>query len=123
MFISTFLALLMVPTSASAADVVITKAKFVEEFKAGLPAALCGEKTFFRVCFDTTEDACKKAIAAAGATCMAELEKEIPEKLHQPADGQAAGKKIGSCAGKKYATDLDQKKKNSPECNDPAKWQ
>jgi hypothetical protein len=107
---------------AAAAPVTIAKAKFVEGFKAGFPDVICAEKAYFRKCFEVTQDACKKAASAALATCLTEIEKDIPAQLKQPADGQNWGEKLGTCTGSRYEAEQPKAKAASPDCSDPNKW-
>lgn len=111
--------------SASGVKVVVpvSKAKFVEGFKAGLPDVFCAEKTFFRKCFETTQDDCKKLTATALAACLVEIEKEIPAQITKQAEGQLWGDKLGSCAGEKLEGELAKGKASaSAECKDPNRW-
>ncbi len=108
---------------AFASESVIPKKLFLDEFKKGIPNSFCASGTYFRKCFELTEENCKAAVTAAATACIVASETEIPAQLQQPADGQAWGKKIGSCVGGKFETDLAKSKLTAADCKDPTKWQ
>jgi hypothetical protein len=104
------------------ADVSVAKKKFVDELRSGLPKTFCAEKSYFRQCFEGSEDKCLKTATAATTSCLSELEKDIPAILQQPSEGGTWGERLGTCAGQKFETDVAKSKKSNPDCNDPAKW-
>jgi hypothetical protein len=107
---------------ANAADVVITKAQFLDAMKTGLANAFCADKTYFRKCFNVSEDECIKEALRSTKVCAASLESQIPEKLHQPDDGRKWGAEIGKCTGRTYELGLVKKKSGAADCKDAAKW-
>lgn len=114
--------LLSSPSFAAETTIMVTKTKFLEAFKAGLPASFCGEKAYFRKCFQGTEESCKKAATAALSTCITDLDKEMPEKFKQPADGQSWGEKLGNCAGGRFEAEQTKGKLATADCKDASKW-
>lgn len=100
----------------------VSKVKFIEGFKAGLPDIFCADKTYFRKCFDTAQEPCKKATSTALAACITEMEKEIPVQITQQAEGQLWGDKLGSCAGTRVEAELPKLKNVPAECKDPNRW-
>lgn len=117
-----FLLSILICSSASANEVNMGKAQFLEEFKKKLPETFCGEKTYFRKCYDTTLEKCTKLVSEAAKGCVTTLEPGMPPKLTQLAEGKTWGEKIGSCVGNKFETDSVKEKKDLPDCKDPAKW-
>jgi len=109
-------------SSASAADIVLTKSQFIEGFKKSLPDSFCADKSYFRQCFEITKEKCAKAVTEASTACIAPLETGIPEKLTKPTEGQAWGEKFGSCVGEKFEAEQPKKKTAPADCNDLAKW-
>jgi hypothetical protein len=90
--------------------------------KTALPNAFCAERQYFRKCFKISEDICIKEALRATKVCLASMEDELPAQIHQPADGQKWGGKLGKCAGTAFETSLINNKVNSADCKDPSKW-
>ena len=116
------LAFILICGHAQAGETSIAKAPFLEGMKAGLPDVFCAEKTYFRKCFPVSKDDCAKQMKAAADECLASVGKDVPAQLHQPADGQAWGEKIGSCVGTKFESANQASKVKSPDCEDSTKW-
>lgn len=116
-----FLSLLLI-AQAHAADDTLSKARFLDGMKAGMPASFCADKTYFRECFSISKDDCTKAVTAAVSACADKLQGEVPAQLHQPADGQKWGEKLGNCAGVKFEEEKSTLKLKKPECSDETKW-
>jgi hypothetical protein len=115
------LSLLLLP-AARAADVPVPKAEFKKEFASRLAEKFCEEKRYFRVCFNAKAEDCKKNVGTAVAACLAEMDAQLPETFHQPADGQKWGEKLGNCAGGKYEADQAKNIVNSADCKNLEKW-
>ncbi len=107
---------------AQADDVVISKAKFMEAMKSGLPGKFCEDKTYFRTCFPLSKDDCAKEAAKAVSACADKMQSDIPDKLHQPVDGQKWGQQLGTCAGTAFEQDEAAVKAKSADCADQTKW-
>ena len=78
---------------SQAADLIVAKSQFTETMKISIPNAFCAEKQYFRKCFKTSEDECIKEAVRAIKVCLASMEDEIPQKLHEPEDGKKWGQK------------------------------
>lgn len=98
------------------------KDKVLERIKDGLPDVFCSEKAYFRKCFDTTAEACRKATTTAISACITELDKEIPAQIATGKEGQTLGDKLGSCTGARVEAALPKSKAASADCNDPNRW-
>jgi hypothetical protein len=85
---------------AAGAEVVVTKAQWVEGMRTGLPVAFCKEGSYFRSCFRVSAEQCEDTARSAIRVCLADA--ELPAVFHQPLDGETWGKKVGSCAGSAY---------------------
>jgi hypothetical protein len=117
-----FFHLLLSLSTAQAAET-ISKAEFVQGIRNALPARFCLDKSYFRTCFPLSAEACLASAKTAVNACSTSLEAGLPAQLHQPADGQTWGQKIGSCAGAKFEAEHEKAKLGLPECSKPWKEQ
>jgi len=121
LFVCCFTAFIICST-ASAEEVNVGKAQYLEILKKKLPESFCSEKTYFRKCYEVTLEKCNKLVAEAAIGCIAKLEPGMPARFTQLAEGKSWGEKIGSCVGGKFETESVKEKKDLPDCKDPAKW-
>ena len=102
----------------------VPKERWADTMATALPTMLCQPQGFFRTCFDPEENACLDEAMRATKACLMKLQADIPATLSQPQDGESWGKKVGECAGNTMEVSLAaRKKKDNPDCGDPAKWQ
>ena len=114
-------ATLGLPGPASA-DAVVPKAAWIDSMKTGLPVLFCKDGSYFRSCFQVSQEECESTASSATRVCLSKFEGSIPLQLHQPADGSSWGQKVGECAGNAFETTRADQKTNSAKCNDPSAW-
>jgi hypothetical protein len=100
----------------------LTRDRFVDQFAAAAPKVFCEKESYFRKCFNVTEEACKKAADQEVRKCLTALSPTMPIQLNQPTDGRAWGEKVGSCAGAQFELALQSQRQSSTACNDAAQW-
>ena len=88
-----------------------------------LPGYFCKNESYFRSCFQVSEEQCLYVADAATSTCLARFTEQIPDSLNQPQDGTHWGEKVGACAGTLYEYKLIKVRISSQKCDDPSYWQ
>jgi len=114
-------AALGVRSLVSAKDTV-TRAAWIDGMRTAIPDGFCKEGGYFRSCFAMTREECESIVSSATRVCLSNFDGEIPAALHQPADGQSWGQKVGECAGNAFEVTHAAQKVQSPKCNDPSAW-
>lgn len=99
-----------------AADTQISKAEWLSGMTAAIPTELCKDDSSFRECFKMEKTECEKSVAGAAQTCLDKVKGELPETLHQPADGEKWGLKVGECVGEGFVTANLSKMVDSEKC-------
>ena len=120
--LSLLLAVLISTSTLAAEGPKITREKFGADYKAKMAELFCGEKTYFRQCFSSAADVCKKNAITAAESCLKEMDKTLPAHITNQEEGKTWGAKLGTCAGEKFETALLKEKKDTADCKDPAKW-
>jgi hypothetical protein len=120
--LSLIAALLVTTSSFAAESPKITKEKFGTDYKAKMAELFCGEKAYFRQCFTSAADICKKNAITAAEGCLKEMDKTLPTHITNQEEGKTWGVKLGTCAGEKFELALLKEKKDTADCKDPAKW-
>ena len=108
--------------SVHAADLVVSKERWLSEMRNVLPAAFCKDGSYFRECFEAKVTVCHSTATEATESCLRQFEPQIPKQLHQPNDGSLWGNNIGVCAGTIFEITLKKNKVINAKCNNPSLW-
>jgi hypothetical protein len=100
----------------------VPKDMWIAQMKTALPEHFCSTEQYFRQCFNVQDSKCRTVAAEATSTCLNQFEKQIPNKLKQPADGTKWGAQIGMCAGNAYEAALSSQRISNAKCNNPNNW-
>lgn len=100
----------------AADDTQISKAEWLSGMAAAIPTELCKDDSSFRECFKIEKAECEKSVASAAQPCLDKIKGELPESLHQPADGEKWGLKVGECVGEGFFTANLSKMVDSEKC-------
>lgn len=103
-------------------ETTVTRKAWIEAVRTALPTAFCKPDAYFRQCFDVTQETCEDTARSATRTCLADVQKDLPEVFKQPEDGQKWGSKVGACVGQAYELAHLSKRVHSEKCDDPSKW-
>ena len=104
------------------AEVSVPQDSWSNGIKTALPAAMCREGSYFRACFDVTEEQCSRTVTAATADCVEQFAPEMPALFNQPQDGQHWGQRVGGCAANGYMSAHKASKLDKPSCENAAAW-
>lgn len=87
-----------------------------------LPELLCHDESYFVQCFGMDTDQCESDLAKQTRNCLENLSEQIPSRISTSEQGRVAGELIGRCAGARFDLFNQERKIDSPPCNDPAHW-
>ena len=116
------LALLISQTSIAAEEMIVPQAKFVADIQISLPKLFCEKESYFRKCFQISEEDCSSEGKAAVEACAKDDHKRLPVSFKQPEDGQKWGQAIGACAGTKFEEKMVAKRVDSEFCKNSENW-
>jgi hypothetical protein len=110
------------PQDPSPAGIVVDRDVWINAFESALPVALCKDGSYFRSCFPITAPECEQLASSATRVCLGKVKKQLPAKFHQPDDGSAWGRQIGTCTGTSFETTLATRKIHNAKCDDVTAW-
>jgi len=95
---------------------------WVTSVRTTLPLLLC-DHDFFKECFDTSAETCRREATRQFDECANENREAIPD-VPTPVSGKQAGRVIGSCVGRRLELSLKQSGqfRNNDRCNNPNNW-
>lgn len=106
----------LIPAATAAADVSITKDKWIGQMSEVLQGIMCAENQYFRKCFNLNQVTCNDEAARAVTSCVTKYATEMPAAL-LPKDGQLWGSKLSECAYKELESNLPAPS-DSAQCKD-----
>ena len=117
---SLLLAIALLSKASNATE--LPREQWMGYMEAALPTYQCQNQTYFRQCFNITQEKCEDVMASATRTCLSKFEESIPATLVQPKDGTFWGSKVGACAGTAYDATLKEEHTNTARCKNPNLW-
>lgn len=92
----------------------LNKTQWMKEVSIQLPKEVCTDSSFFRSCYEITQQECLAKAESSLKTCLGAT--PIPNVVSSLTHGQKLGLKVGGCLGVALQKEFRKKKKEIPEC-------
>ena len=96
---------------------------WAEQMAKALPEPFCRDTMYFRTCFKISEQDCRTMTTAQIEACLDRHPDIVPKDVNRQT-GQAAGNRLGTCAGEGLESALRRQGKftGAAHCNDLEYW-
>jgi hypothetical protein len=115
-------AMMFVIAATVHAESLVPQATWSNEMANVLPAAICRDGSYFRVCFEAPAEECHESASVSTSSCLRQYKSQMPDPLEQPEDGSHWGQLVGSCAAALYISEHKDKKVGDAKCEDIENW-
>lgn len=97
--------------------------RWAEQLAAIMPGMMCKDTMYFRSCFDVTGPECERIALTEMNRCLDQHPEVVPQQVTRET-GEAAGTRIGRCAGGALEAVLRARGtfKGTPVCSDVEHW-
>ena len=115
-------ALIIVTATSVHAESLVPRATWSNEMANVLPAAICRDGSYFRVCFEVPAKECHETASASTASCLKQYKSQMPDPIKQPEDGSHWGQLVGTCTAALYMLEHKGNKVEDAKCEDIEHW-
>lgn len=100
----------------------IPKDHWIDTMSTLLPVEFCKPTTYFRECFEISQEECEEVVGSAARVCLNKFKKEIPDAISSREESADWGEVVGECAGGILEITFIEQRIDSEKCKDLDNW-